>query len=864
MTMRHTSIHHRRKAVAAWLITFGFAFVGMPTAKAIDATSAPQKPLALQPAPAPAVVATSTPAQPVATAPMVAPATATPSANACVANRAPNPCAEPPLLLDTAIIRLPSARVGRAYRQQIGVTGGRPPYQFKLVEGTLPNGLQINPAGQLEGIPVGTTQKRFRVAVNDEGGQLARQEYVLTVLPLAMVDKPKPTPEAPAKPATITAVSIADAQKALPAKSQIETYVLTQKVVEGLKAPEAASPPPAPAPAAGASTATAANPAEAVAATDKPSVASPPAGSASTGADEPPSPEELSDDGIAQLKRLLQPIVGVEYPNRGLFTAALDAQVCQYAAELTRKAAQAKQIAMSPQAAMAKVCPASKIAPAKPMKGQESDAPVPLADLPSTLLPPYWRSKLIDLARQHNSLLGIAAPQWQGSGCGCLMGASKGDIYAFFPNWHDPKTNATIDFGLFERISLFAQPFDEDGNVTGLKLDNEDQLDFLRAAHNHGTKVDLTLYRGDWDFLRNLNDEHQEWVIRQIAVQAVRMVDAELPGWTSQWHSWLPGPGYGQPERVADGISLYLDNAPRNDKALGAAYARFRNKLILALIAELKRSKYPHTLNLMINQTELLAIERDGQPSDGADADDKLGWDMGNLLYYLIQAEEPRVEHDRIVSGANGYQSNTSLTLRYVVLISAPSSERKRQLQQFFETSPVLHGESRRVMLRKVLPLESVGDASPQQLADNMSYYVDNFGGAAFWPRPIKDPAMTATVARSLRATFLADEPRENRICTLVCEWHWPLRAIFLLMLLVGVISFALYLLSCRARALGRPYQLYLILGCIPPLLIGGGLLQCDPGLAALRQDHSLLLGLIIFLLLSGLIPLLKPRVEKP
>ncbi|MBV8635583.1 MAG: hypothetical protein JO002_13905, partial [Burkholderiaceae bacterium] len=619
MTTRHTSIRTLRRSLWGWLLVLGLVSGNTQVAHALDATPATTTspdskaqptqsvamPVATQVATPPASTkATST--QPIETSAStnatvrISPTTTTSAANnACVAKSA-NPCAEPPLLLDTAIIRLPAARVGRPYHQQIGASGGRPPYQFKLAEGTIPSGLQLSLAGQVEGIPVGATQKRFRVAVSDDGGQLARQEYVLTVLPLTIDKKIKPVPDELAKPATITALSIADAQKALPAKSQIETYVLTKKVVEGLKAPDAAASTPALAPAAAAGTAGSA--AEAVAATDKPLVTSPSVASAPTSADEPPSPEELSDDGIAQLKRLLQPIVGVEYPNQGLFTAALDAQVCQYAAELTRKAAQAKQIAMSPLAAMAKVCPASKIAPAKPMKGQESDAPVPLADLPSTLLPPYWRRRLIDLARQHNSLLGIAAPQWQGSGCGCLQGASKGDIYAVFPNWHDPKTNAVVDFGLYERISLFAQPFDEDGNVTGLKLDNEEQLNFLRAAHNHGTKVDLTLYRGDWDFLRNLTDEHQEWVIRQIAVQAVRMVDAQLPGWGSQWHGWLPGPGYGQPERVADGISLYLDNAPLNDKALGASYARFRNKLILALIAELKRSKYPHTLNLMINQ----------------------------------------------------------------------------------------------------------------------------------------------------------------------------------------------------------------------------------------------------------------------
>jgi hypothetical protein len=65
-------------------------------------------------------------------------------------------------------------------------------------------------------------------------------------------------------------------------------------------------------------------------------------------------------------------------------------------------------------------------------------------------------------------------------------------------------------------------------------------------------------------------------------------------------------------------------------------------------------------------------------------------------------------------------------------------------------------------------------------------------------------------------------------------------------------------------RALGRPYQLYLALAGIVPLVIGGLLLRCDPDLASTDFSNRLLFAVLAVVILTLLVPLLKPRVQQP
>ncbi|MNX64222.1 hypothetical protein D3C86_952420 [compost metagenome] len=147
---------------------------------------------------------------------------------------------------------------------------------------------------------------------------------------------------------------------------------------------------------------------------------------------------------------------------------------------------------------------------------------------------------------------------------------------------------------------------------------------------------------------------------------------------------------------------------------------------------------------------------------------------------------------------------------------------------------------------------------------DDLAYFNDNFGGIALWPQPVADAATGALLANGIRETILAGETREGALCNVVCDWRWAMRAAFWVGLTVALVSLALFVASCRVRALGRPYQLYLVVAGIVPAVIGGLLLRCDPDLAASQISGRLLAAVLVAVFAAMLLPLLKPRVPKP
>ena len=49
--------------------------------------------------------------------------------------------------------RIPNARAGAEYAVQLACQGGVPPYVWKLVEGELPPGLELDADGEIRGVP---------------------------------------------------------------------------------------------------------------------------------------------------------------------------------------------------------------------------------------------------------------------------------------------------------------------------------------------------------------------------------------------------------------------------------------------------------------------------------------------------------------------------------------------------------------------------------------------------------------------------------------------------------------------------------------------------------------------------------------
>jgi len=787
------------------------------------------------------------------------------------------PDIDPLTLQKTTVPTLPNAVVNQLYLYRFQASGGQPPYTFAEIGHDLPDGVVLEPDGSVAGTAGKRGRKTFTLELRDQSGQALRQRFALNVIEPRAAQKPSARPaSAPAALSPIETLPVAAAQTPLAQRGMITTYVLTDEVVklihpaamEAAPATDAASGTQA-----GAVTVVPANATDADAAPKPAAVPQPQAAVGSDG----DGLDELDDAGATQLATLLEPLVGVEYPTRALFAAALDARVCAYAAALTDRAAvRGKQASPTAEQWRQRCVAAWQGPPPSNPVTLPTTAQVKWQDLPVTLLPVRVRTWLIDQARQERDAEAGSALGWSGTGCNCLMGRSSGQVIGVVPNWSDPKKGPKINFSLYDRLLMFALPFDDDGNVTPLQP-QESQIEFFRAARRFGSKIDLTIYRKDWQFLQRLPADHQPRIAAQIAKQAVQMIDTPLESFDRRWQDRVPG--LTGDKHLGYGLTLYLDNLPAPGDSGYAAFDSFRRLLISALIAELRRGGRQYTLNLMINGGDLIPALRDGNPVEpGKDrsaakkttsepASRPTNWTIEHLFDLLVKAEAPHFEDGRITAGASGYHSNTNITLNYVVLLPEPSKITKKVLREAIEsvnTTPELLGSNRAIFLHRVLPLVSIGSTTSKQFADDMAYFNDNFGGVVLWPQPDADVELTDMVEKVVHSTLLVGTPTVSTLCNLVCDWRWLLRFLFGLLLGVALLSLLLYLTSCRIRALGRPYQFYLLLVGIVPLVIGGLLLRCDPDIANTGLSRQLLVGVLVAVILSLLFPLLKPKAEKP
>lgn len=818
------------------------------------AASAPAAPLPVPAAPAPAV------------APAVAPAAAS---AACVPGQsAAQMCigdADPLAFEKTAVTNLPSARVDVAYAYRFQAVGGEPPYVFSEVGKGLPDGLTLDANGNVRGTASQPGRRTFTVELRDRWGQGVRQQFALNVSGPRAAGPARAAASAPGAIPVIQKVPIVATQSTPRSVNEIDTWRLTEAVLEKIAPPAPPEPADTGTEASGAVAGDGGQAAQAVAA---------------------PLPDadgldELSEAGASQLAALLKPMLNVDYPTRALFVAALDARVCAHAAVLTERVALDTRQSAPDALQWNQRCATAWQGPAPRTPPQLSEAPVKWQDLPATLMPVRVRAWLIEQAMQRHDATVVTPPPWSGTGCNCLVGPTSGAVYGYVPNWSDPAHGPPLDFGLYERLMGYAQPFDDDGNVTPLQPDAA-QLDFLRAVHRYGSKLDVTIYRRDWQFLLRLPEAQRRRVAEQVARQTLRMIDVPLSQYGRRWEDRIPG--LASDSHVGDGVTLFLDQAPTPGDARYAAFDDFRHRLIQTLIAEMRRGKRPYTLNLMFAAGDLVPALRhaDGaagdtqaasapaanaaksRPPAAAPAPAGASWTFGRLLDYLVQAEDPPYQDGRILVGPGGYRSQTNVTVRYIVALPEPTSFSKKTLREAVEASTELAGTNRAIVVRRMVPLVSVGGAGERQGSDDMAYFNDNFGGVALWPQPAADAAVAQRVEASVRGTILADETREGALCNVVCDWRWALRALFCVLLGVAMVSLLLFLFSCRVRALGRPFQLYLAVAWIVPAVMGGLLLRCDPDLASADFSNRLLFAVLAVVFVTMLVPLLKPRVQHP
>jgi hypothetical protein len=86
-----------------------------------------------------------------------------------------------PLAITTSSLSV--AAIGLPYQATVTASGGVPPYTWALVSGSLPDGLQLNPAGVISGTPTtqGTSTFTLQVSDAENPAVTAKQDFTLTV-----------------------------------------------------------------------------------------------------------------------------------------------------------------------------------------------------------------------------------------------------------------------------------------------------------------------------------------------------------------------------------------------------------------------------------------------------------------------------------------------------------------------------------------------------------------------------------------------------------------------------------------------------------------------------------------------------------
>lgn len=653
------------------------------------------------------------------------------------------------------------------------------------VVGDMPPGLKLDPQGQVTGTPTRPGTFQFTISASDGSNPPLEDRRAYR-----LTVHPKPTP---ARPAASAAAPRKDDDAALlrqASDNEVVVYQLRKEDVDALM-PEAGEP-------------------AAEDGTGHDAAAD--AASSAAGAAHADVSEAVLDPVLYQwLHDALTSMQGIEYPTQSMFEHALDARIAQ----------------------------AARAAADRPSRPQCKGCSVPAS----------LRDAIIKAAQRRHDYAVAHPQQWEAGACGCRLDDLTAEVYGFQPFWTGDGAPQRMDFSVMTRVGYFALPFDAFGNLPQPLQWSAAEADFVRIAHDHGTRVDLVLYRNRWDALLKLSDETRERIAHEVPRHAVQMIRTSMVGWRAGVERKLPG--FAHEPRMGDGITVFFDGIPTDADGPVAQrdFDRFFDTFVLALIDEMRRSGEPYALNLVIPAQAM---------GHGPFA-------FAVLSGYIRKAEDPLLEDGQIGKGGVNYRSRTNLTLQFLVPMPDPVTQTKRELRARIEEAPPLHGNDRRVFLRKVIPLLSADGSDLRQLGDDLVYFQDNFGGVGFWPVPQRSTPLGDAVNVKLRQVYRRlDSSDVAGVCRLVCPQRWLLRLAFELLLLVGFTALAAYASDCRLRRMARGYLLFVFIGAIAVLALGAAMLSCDPALTALRDGNALLLVLIAALVGWAVWASLRRSVEKP
>jgi hypothetical protein len=443
---------------------------------------------------------------------------------------------------------------------------------------------------------------------------------------------------------------------------------------------------------------------------------------------------------------------------------------------------------------------------------------------------------------------------WSGNNCGCVLDElSDVTVYGFYPFWlsknesADPKKDEPgkekvplqsdesekkkepqqLDFSVLSRIGYYALPIDDQGRPKQEDTwSREAKARFIKTAKRYRTKVDLVIYKVNWKNWNNTK-EIVEFASDIVSLAKLKKNRIRISDWidfvlaTFPWN-WIKN--YHRIGMVVNGITINFDGYP-SDPNSKANFRKFIDKLKLELI----KAGPDFHLNLMVPR-------------------DAIGLDIFNYddLKQLLLSKDKM-------------DKNADVKIKLLVLLEEPPTYSKKDLRS--EIEAIYHGDERRQILKKIVPVITYDGQNKDQLYDDILYCKENFGGIGFWPLAIGKSRKAAEISEAVKKVFSNQNENLSTFqkavawaCEFICPNRWLFRISLDLLFLILASFSLLYLLNCKFRNFyNRSSKSFWILMGALLLLIGVGLslLYCDPFYKNLREGNwplFIVVGILIFM----------------
>lgn len=758
-------------------------------------------------------------------------AAATPSTTPSAPTPATTAAKRPPdLRLVYVSVPLPSGRLDTDYKPREVVRGGRPPYHIEI-EGTPPPGLHFGNDGLLSGRPTRVGHYSFALRATDSASPPMEQEqhYVLRILPPASADAPAAPasagpskPVTPATPGTLKGISLQDADASADMQADVPvSYLLTAKDLDDLipptdeDKPKPTSTAVAPAPPLPALAALRADLDEDTGVITDPPLIAP----------DKPTP--------AQLRAILTPLVGVEYPSRAMFIGAVEAERCRYYLRRVAELAAERQLkapTVCPRPA-AQRSPLETPPPPKRNERRPDQTAVPLeVFFDSLVAEDNLRDAVAAATKLHP--VGQSRPlRLTAEGCQCAPGHKNNEVVGIIPFWRAGETPMPINFNLFTRLQYMGVVLKDDGGYD-LPTDWNGALSgFSREAQRFDVAMDLVVYRRSWAQLLNQSDAVQTTMINNAAETAVRMVTQERDDTQTWMNRLLLKPGEDSNSRVFGGLTIFFDDTPAEGPAR-ERYTHFLQRFVDRILALMQKDGRSFRLNLVVPDQQL---------------GEQLPYSYEWLMSLKLKAErKDRHQQRDVLPGSRepDYTGTGDVTVQFLVMMSGDPDSQKKNIRRSIDLTRQVQGVRRIDFLDSLLPVvvhATSPEAAPANvtasLARDFPYLEWNYGGVALWPLPLADVGLGNQVITPLTKYFLDPPSNREKACGWICPNRLPLRLLAQTLLIGCLVAALVYAMNCRVQRLGLVYLVVLGLVALLAAALCLMLLTCDPALSWLRDS---------------------------